>query len=130
MKRRVLTVAVAGVVALALAGSLAWAQGVVLVDVPFAFVVSGKEMPAGKYRIEVEGLDGGRLVVRSVATGVSAIAPVLERLADVGGKEAKVVFDKVDGTSYLSEIHVPGEDGFLVGIATRRETHVVLPAKK
>ena len=131
MRKQVLAAVVVGVFALGLAGSLAWAAGPVSVDVPFSFIVNDKELSAGRYEIRVEGNDESRLVIRSSQGGVSVFALVLERLADTGAKQPKVVFDKMaDGKSYLSEVHIPGRDGFLVGIAKGRETHVTVSGKE
>jgi hypothetical protein len=129
MRKQGVAIALAGAVALALGGSIAWAQGLVSVNVPFTFVVSGEEMAAGRYEIQFEG--DSRLAIRNTGNGHKVYALVMERLADLGAKEPKVVFDKTeDGKHYLSEIHVPGKDGFLVGIAGGKETHVTLPASE
>jgi hypothetical protein len=129
MKKQTLAVASVCVAVLALAGNLAWAAGSVVVDVPFAFMAKDTEMPAGRYEIRPEG-DMTRLVIRSTSGSGAAMVPVIERLADTGAKEPKVVFDKVEGKRTLSELHMPGMDGFLVGIAKGgKETHDVLPGK-
>jgi len=133
MKKQVLgaVAVVVGVCALGLAGSLAWAAGPVSVEVPFSFIVNDKELPAGRYEIRVEGNDESRLAIRSSQGGGTVVALVLERLADIGGKNSKVVFDKMeDGKSYLSEVHIPGQDGFLVGIAGGKEKHVTVTGKE
>ena len=131
MRKRVLAAVVVGVLALGLAGSLAWAAGAMSVSVPFSFVVKDKEMPAGQYNIQLEGNDETKLVIRSSQGGATVLVQVLERLADTGAKEPKVVFDKTaDGKSYLSEVHMPGRDGFLVGIAKGKEIHEVLTGKE
>jgi hypothetical protein len=130
MRKQILAAAVVGVLALGLAGSVAWAGGAVSVDVPFSFIVKDKELPAGRYEIRAAGNDEGRLEIRSSAGGSTVFALVLERLADTGAKEPKVVFDKTeDGKTYLSEVHMPGSDGFLVGIAGGKEKHVTLTGK-
>ena len=48
MRKQILAAVVVGVVALGLAGSLAWAAGPVSVNIPFSFIVKDKEMPAGQ----------------------------------------------------------------------------------
>jgi hypothetical protein len=127
MRKQILAAVVVGVVALGLAGNLAWAAGAVSVNVPFSFIVKDKEMPAGHYEIRVEGNDQSRLAIRSNAGGATVFAVVLERLADTGGKVPKVVFDKTeDGKTYISEVHIPGQDGYLVGIAGGKEKHVTV----
>jgi hypothetical protein len=131
MRKQVLAAVVVAVFALGLAGSLAWAAGAISVDIPFSFIVKDKEMPAGRYEIQTQGNDDARLAIRSSAGGGTVFALVLERLADTGGKEPKVVFDKMaDGKSYLSEVHIPGQDGFLVGIAGGKEKHVTVSGKE
>jgi hypothetical protein len=131
MRKQVLAAVVVTVFALGLAGSFAWASGTVSVNIPFSFIVKDKELPAGRYEIRTQGDAETTLAIRSNLGGGSVLVPVLERLADTGAKESKVVFDKMDdGKSYLSEVHIPGQDGFLVGIAKGRETHVTVTAKE
>ena len=128
MKKQILAAVVVAVFALGLAGSLAWAAGAISVDIPFSFIVKDKEMPAGRYEIRTEG--ESNLAIRG-DKGAQVFVPVIERLADTGGKEPKVVFDKMeDGKTYLSEVHVPGQDGFLVGIAGGKEKHVTVKGKE
>ena len=130
MRRKIFAAVVVAVFALGLAGSLAWAAGAVAVDVPFSFLVKDKEMPAGSYEIRAEGANQSPLTIRSTRSGGTVVLQVIERLADTGAKEPKVVFDKVDNKYYLSEVHMPGTDGFLVGIAKGKETHEVLTGKE
>ena len=131
MKKQTLVVAGVCVVALALASSLAWAASSVFVDTPFSFMAKDTTMPAGRYEIRPDS-DMTNLVIRSSggSGGRTVTVPVIERLADTGAKESRVVFDKVEGKRYLSEVHIPGMDGFLVGIAKGKETHEVLPGKE
>ncbi len=124
MRKQFVTAAAVAVFALGLAVSVAWASGSLSVNIPFSFVAKGKEMPAGHYEIRAEG-DETKLTIRG-GNGL-VVVPVIERLADTGAKEPKIVFDKTeDGKSFLSEVHIPGRDGFLVGIAKGKETHVVV----
>jgi hypothetical protein len=131
MRKQVLATVVVAVAALGLAGSLAWAADTVSVNIPFSFIVKDKELPAGPYLIMPQGNDETALLVRSEQGAGMVVVPVIERLADTGAKDARIVFDKMpDGKSYLSEVHVPGNDGLLVGVAKGRETHVTLSGKK
>ncbi|OFV81480.1 MAG: hypothetical protein A2Y78_04135 [Acidobacteria bacterium RBG_13_68_16] len=131
MRKQILATVVIGVLALGLAGSLAWAAGAVSANIPFSFIVNDKEMAAGRYEVRTFGEDETRLAIRSTEGSGQILVPVIERLADTGATEPKVVFDKMgDGKSYLSEIHMPGQDGFLVGIAKGRETHVTVTGKE
>jgi hypothetical protein len=131
MRKQVLAAVVVTVFALGLAVSLAWASGALSVNIPFSFIVKDMEMPAGRYEIRTEGNDERTLAIRSKEGGGQVLVQVIERLADTGAKEGTVVFDKMeDGKTYLSEVHVPGQDGFLVGIAKGRETHVTVTGKE
>lgn len=128
MRKQIVTAAAVGVLALGLAVSTAWASGAISVNIPFSFMVKDKEMPAGQYEIRAEG-DQSKLVVKG--TSVTVLVPVIERLADTGAKQPKIVFDKIlNGTAVLSEVHMPGQDGFLVGVATAKESHVVVTGKE
>jgi hypothetical protein len=128
MRKQIVAAVAVGVLALGLAVSTAWASGAISVNIPFSFMVKDKEMPAGQYEIRAEG-DQTKLVVKG--TGAVVLVPVIERLADTGAKQPKIVFDKIlNGTAVLSEVHMPGQDGFLVGVATARESHVVLTGKQ
>ena len=131
MRKPILAAVVVTVFALGLAGSLAWAADAISVNIPFSFIVKDKEMPAGRYEIRTDGSNEARLTIRSNDGGGQVLVPVIERLADTGAKEPKVVFDKMEnGKSFLSEVHFPGKDGFLVGIAKGRETHVTITTKE
>jgi hypothetical protein len=128
MRKQVLAAVVVAVFALGLAGSLAWAASAISVNIPFSFFAKDKEMPAGQYEIREQGET--TLAIRGDKSG-QVLVPVIERLADTGAKEPKLVFDKMqDGKSYLSEVHIPGQDGYLVGIAKGRETHVTVTGKQ
>jgi hypothetical protein len=126
MRKQIFVVAGVCVVALALAAGVAWAAGMMKVEVPFAFTVKDKEMPAGRYEIQPDGGEQSRLVIRSTSGGGTIVVPVLERLADTGSKTPKIVFDQVQDKHYLSEVHIPGMDGFLVGITKGEEKHEVV----
>jgi hypothetical protein len=125
MRKQILVVV--GALVLGLSASFAWATGGISVNIPFGFIAKDKELPAGRYEIRPSGNDETQLSIRSTEGGGTSLIPVIERLADTGSKAPKVVFDKTeDGKSYLSEVHVPGSDGFLVGIAKGKEKHVVI----
>lgn len=127
MRRQVLAVAGTCVVALALAGGFAWAGGAATVDIPFGFtvrdIVKDNPMPAGSYEIKPDPADMTRLVIRSSDGAHSMVVSVIERLANTGATQPKVVFDKIGKTNYLSEVHMPGQDGYLVFVAKGSEQH-------
>jgi hypothetical protein len=131
MRMRTLAVVAIFVFSLGLSAGVASAATGMTVDIPFSFVVKDKEMPAGRYEIRPDGSDENQLVIKNAKGSGTMLVTVVERLADTGAKEPKVVFDKMaDGKSYVSEVHIPGMDGFLVGIAKGRETHVMVSGKE
>ena len=124
--------AIAGVLMLMMITTFAAAQvstRAVVADVPFAFIVGGKTLPAGAYRF----VPGANLTQMSVigAKGKEAVmAPVVTRLSPRSPEEAAVVFDVAGSVHYLAEIYLPGIDGFQVPCAPGDHTHVVVKAKK
>ena len=130
MSKRILVVAGVFAVVLALGSSVVWAAGAFTVDVPFAWVVNDTNvMPAGHYEIRVQGGENSSLLIIKGSGNTTVMVNVIERLADTGGEKIKVVFDNVKGKHFLSEVHLPGQDGFLVGITKGEESHEVLTAK-
>jgi hypothetical protein len=130
MRKQFPFVIAACVVGVALAAGIAWASATASVNVPFSFMVGDKEMPAGNYEIQAEGSQEAKLLIRSKEGKGSIVVPVIERLADTGSKKVHIVFDKVGDKHYLSEVHIPGGDGFLVGITKGEEKHEVLTGKE
>jgi hypothetical protein len=126
MKKQVLATVGVGMVALALAGTLAWAAGSAMVNIPFDFIVKDKKMPAGRYEITPDGPEQSRLLIQKVGGTESLAVPVMTRLADMGTTQVRVVFDQVGEKDYLSEVHFPGRDGFALQGAPGKHTHRVL----
>ena len=61
---------------LGLAGTLAWAGDQVEVDFRFAFMVDGKQMPAGSYVVQV---NGDRVVIKDPKGGAGTEVTVVTR---------------------------------------------------
>jgi hypothetical protein len=97
--------------------------------VPFAFIVSGKSLPAGSYHFAANSNFSEINVSTSAGKG-SAIAMVTTRLSMRPENEASLVFDVVGTEHYLAEIYMPGMDGFQVPCAPGQHTHVSIKAKK
>jgi hypothetical protein len=93
-------------------------------DIPFQFNAGGTMLPAGPYEFQIEGNDLDWVKVTDTKTNESIYMPIL---AYVNGKsldESNVVFD-ASGKSYrLSEIFVPGENGFMVAAMHGRHANV------
>ena len=127
MRKQFLAILGVGAVVLGLAGSLAWAKTAAVVEIPFDFVANDKELPAGRYEMMAESADQNRLAIRNLNGDHTFMLSVLTRLADVGGTNVRVVFDKTeDGKCFLSEVHMPNMDGFALQGAPGRHTHKVV----
>ena len=97
----------------------------------FPFVVGGKTLPAGKYNIEQPTLE--TLVFQEAKSGAPRVeGPVVTRLAPPATALAapRLVFDKVGDQYFLSEVWIPGHDGFLLYGAKEKHTHHFLSLHK
>ncbi len=129
MTKQHLAVAV-GVLSLAMTGSLAWAADSASVKVPFTFFVNNTKLPAGTYDIRVRGEEDNFVSIQNTKGGAPIFALVEERPGDNGAGLSNVVFDKAaNGKTYLSEIHIPGEDGFVLRFVKGEETPVIVAHK-
>ncbi len=126
MKRSTLVIC-AVMFALVTWGTLAYADAITA-NVQFPFKAAGQEFAAGKYRIEVD-LQSEQIKLQNEATGKGALM-TYRALISGRGDEALVVFDKQGDQYYLSEIYVPGTDGFELKGATGKHTHVKVKAGK
>ena len=128
MKKSTLVVSAFMLLAFAIWGSLAYAD-VVVTDIQFPFKAGGKEFSAGKYRIETI-LQSEELTIRNEATGKAVVLSYTTRLSPRESEEGSVVFDKAGDQYYLSEIYMPGIDGFGLKGATGKHTHVKVKGSK
>lgn len=127
MKERILA-SVALLLLLPLIGG-AQATSKVVADISFAFHAGKDVLPAGVYDFK-PGNSDTVMTIRNTQTNSSIMTPVVTRLAQRPGDEAAIVFDKVGDQYYISEIHVPGIDGFHLTGAPGPHTHVTVRAKK
>jgi hypothetical protein len=132
-RRMLLTISATALVALAVSQA-ASAQSRYDFKMPNAFVANGKTLAAGGYSLSVNAADDVVTVTPTDTKGESVILPVQTRVAErqgPGGPE--VIFDKLDGQLYLSELLIPGADGYLLHATKAKHTHESLkgsPAKK
>jgi hypothetical protein len=106
-------------------------EGVVKANIPFAFQVAGKTLPAGTYEIQIDRQELS-VSVRSDPKGPSAMENIITSIADPGpglAAEARVVFDLVGDNHILSEVWCPGADGVLVFAAKGPHKHHTLHIK-
>jgi hypothetical protein len=98
--------------------------------IEFPFMVHGKTLPAGQY--EFKKLEDG-MAFRVQGEGKSvATAGIITRLSGemrAEGQSAYVVFDVVGNASTLSEIWLPGEDGYMVSATKAKHTHTAVRMK-
>jgi hypothetical protein len=117
-----LLVAAVGLV-LAASPAVTYAQEALVANVPFPFIAAGRTHDAGEYRLAVS--ENKEELTLTPMKGPATIALVQSRLAVINSPEQadRVVFDKVGNTYYLSELWLPGQDGFLMYAAKEAHTH-------
>jgi hypothetical protein len=102
----------------------------VTADIPFSFTAEGKTYPAGEYDF-LQNDSATEVMIRGVKSNQSGMVPILTRLAPRPQGEAAIVFDQVGKGHMLSELHLPGMDGYLFKAAgTAKHTHVTIKGKK
>lgn len=95
--------------------------------IPFPFTVEGKVLAAGDYTFARNDMD-----TEFTVTGAGknlVLAPILTRINGVMDKpqqHSHLVFDVVGDTHFLSEIWIPGEDGYLMLVTKGKHTHKVI----
>lgn len=126
MRQQMKTVGVLGVALLTVS---AWGAGRELtVEVPFAFNAAEESLPAGSYVVQ---LRGQVLAIKSDDGGKNTVLNVVTRLARKSSSDSNgsnLVFDKVGGERFLSEVWLSDGDGFLVrGTQEDHEHQLVTP---
>jgi hypothetical protein len=115
--------------ALALASGAALAQSpseTVVANIPFAFQVGKIQLPAGEYEIYPAEDSGLSLVVRNMVTGRSIVSSTLARIEWREFEKPELVFDKVDDTCYLAEVHSGAADGFALKTVSEKHSRVTV----
>lgn len=131
MNRRVFGLLTAMVFAFLVTPALSYAQETATADIGFKFVADGKTMPPGKYDLEISNdMQTFRLIPEGA--GPSLFLMAITRLAapEQPRNDTRFVFDKVGNTDYLSEVWLPGEDGYLFYAAKEKHTHDIVKGMK
>lgn len=116
--------AVAGLLVFTLGVITGYAQRPkVAVQIPFSFTAGGSELPAGSYRISTDPNNPSVLRIRNEAGDKSALCTIITRLSASESKKAQVVFDKVGEKRILSEVYLPGVDGYQLAGTKGEHTH-------
>jgi hypothetical protein len=134
-KRLMASVVVLGLVILigSLAANAQAPAKEIYTKVSFPFVVGEKIFMPGDYRIlRVDDVKPSIKVISWDGTS-SVQVPVITRLAQQEHSEhdtkESLVFDRVGDQSFLSEVWMLGEDGYLVRGTVEEHHHTVVPAK-
>ena len=108
-------IVVAGAILLSVAGTArADMDTVVKANVPFAFVVNGHAMPAGRYRIERDALSPSLVLIRSDEKHNHAAAFVLairDGGHDPAGAKPVLTFNHVENTYQLTSVWDSQDEG-------------------
>jgi hypothetical protein len=113
MKRNLITILSLVVMSLLLNATGAYAQSYAKANVPFAFNVGSKQLPAGTYEIKV--LSRGPNVIRIRNTETTAVALLIARSESPRTTESKLVFDRVGNQCFLTEVwDGSGAEGMIV----------------
>jgi hypothetical protein len=92
------------------------AQSAAQANVPFAFNVGNSQLPAGSYRIKVEGPTGGLIIIRNSTTGAHVMS--LGQREYPGARSSKLVFQHVGDRYFLTQIWgAPGSAGIKIQAA-------------
>ncbi len=113
MKRTLFSLVIAGAVALGAAPALhAQSTEPAIVNVPFSFIVSGKVLPAGKYRIATTGTDASSLVITSADDKANGAFASTERAPNpqASSDETHVAFKTYMGQRFLWQVVTPGNE--------------------
>jgi hypothetical protein len=99
--------------------------------IDFPFTVEGKVLPAGNYEftrtnppVDFRVTEEGKNVT---------MVPIMTRLSGemhTTPQDAHLVFDVVGDTYFLSEIWIPGEDGYLFLVTKGKHEHKVINVKR
>lgn len=102
-------------------------DGLLKAKIDFPFSVGGKVLPAGQYEFRADDLASVFRIQGAGKTG--DVVNIITRLTtELRGepKVASLVFDVVGGKDILSEIWIPGVDGYLVQMTKGAHPHKVV----
>jgi len=102
MKRNLITILSLVVMSLMFNAASAPAQSFAKADLPFAFSIGQKQLPAGTYEVKVRGAGSDTLMIRNIATGESALS--VARCEAPRSTEGKLVFSHVGNEYFLSQV--------------------------
>ena len=102
MKRNLITILSLVVMSLLLNATGAYAQSYAKANVPFAFNVGAKQLPAGTYEIRALGQSANEIMIRNTETTAAAVS--IARNEGPRDTESKLVFDRIGTQYFLTEV--------------------------
>jgi hypothetical protein len=102
MKRNLSTTLSLVVMSLMLNVAVVHAQSYAKANVPFAFNVGAKQLPAGTYKIAVVGAASNIIMIRNVETGESALSSAKYEAPQ--STESKLVFHRIGDQYFFSAV--------------------------
>ncbi len=131
MKRRVLVMLAATALLFVVYPAVSYAQDSAVFTIGFNFMAEGKPMAPGQYELKLNS-DHTAFTLTPMPKGSGVFLTTVTRLAvaEPPNGDTRVVFDKVGDAAYLSEIWLPGDDGFLVYAAKEKHTHQIVKGHK
>ncbi|MFB3904191.1 MAG: hypothetical protein ACE15E_12115 [Acidobacteriota bacterium] len=111
MRRKILTLASFAVILTVMTVTAFGQLGqTILASIPFPFVVQRTQLPAGNYSFERDQSNPAVLAIRSQDGATSMLVVTESAQAVKAPNQANLVFDKVDGKYFLSELWTVGTD--------------------
>ncbi len=105
-----------------------YAQDVALMNMPFKFTVGKTVMQPGKYRVTVSVDES--MVTMTPERGQAAMVAAITRLGQHAKmNDATLIFDRVGEDYTLSEVWLPGQDGYLVHDTKTPHKHHIVKAE-
>jgi hypothetical protein len=107
---------------------LAYGQTTLKANIPFAFHAGGKVLPAGQYDVLPQP-GSAPIRVRSADSKTAVLVTIVTRLAGAmhtTPQDSHLIFDKVGENYFLSEVWIPGVDGYLLLSTTQQHEHRVI----
>ena len=125
---RILAVTLA--LAMTSGASIAYAQEQMTFDATFAFRLGNQVHQSGHYSLTVN--EDQRMLSIAPANGAANMALVQTRLAEPESplSGGHIVFDRVGDLYYLSEVWIPGYDGFLLHATKEAHSHAKVKLAK
>jgi hypothetical protein len=102
----------------------------VLATIPFGFVADGIKLPAGHYEFKLKGMELNTLIVRDTKTDHAIMLPIIAPAGLSPNSKAQIVFDKEGKSRVLSEVVIPGMDGYVLTNQNAPTQETIVPALK